>query len=84
MRRLANTPCHEVLLTNGLVPSPDPFCLRIEPAWPDEACAFSGFLERATWDHYRTPALSDDEATAMQCFAKRLHKAVAEQGYAPR
>ena len=41
-------------------------------------------LKRATWDHYRTLALSDDEATAMQCLAERLREALAEQGYAPR
>ena len=71
-------------IPKDIEPSPDPLCLRIERAWPDQAYAFAQFLKRATWDHYRRLALSDDEATAMQRLAERLRDALAEQGYAPR
>ncbi len=60
-----------------------PLVLTVEGT-PFEAWAFAQFLKRATWDHYRRLAVSDNEAYAMQCQAERLRLALAEQGYAPR
>ena len=77
-------------MTGRAVPqSPDPAFIRsalvltVEGA-PFEAWAFAQFLKRATWDHYRSLAVSDDEAYAMQRQGERLRRALAEQGYAPR
>ena len=75
-------------MTGQAVPqSPDPAFIRIALALtvegpPFEAWAFAQFLKRATWDHDRSLAVSDDEAYAMQCQGERL--ALGEQGYAPR
>ena len=64
-------------------PTPDLLVLPID-GMPPETRAFAQFLKRATWDHYRSLAVSDDEARAMQRLAERLRLALAEQGYAPR
>ena len=65
------------------VPTPDLLVLPIDGT-PPETWAFAQFLKRATWDHYRSLAVSDDEARAMQRLAERLRLALAEHGYAPR
>ena len=73
----------------GPTPSPDPaptpdlLVLPIDGT-PPETWAFAQFLKRATWDHYRSLAVSDDDARAMQRLAERLRRALAEHGYAPR
>ena len=64
--------------------SPHALCLHGETVTPYEAWAFAQFLKRAGWDHYRTLAIGDDEATAMQVAAERLRQALAQQDYAPR
>ncbi|MHB1512936.1 DUF7706 family protein [Acidiferrobacter sp.] len=51
---------------------------------PPKARAFAQLLKRATWDHYRSRVVSDDEARAMQRLAECLRPALAEHGYAPR
>ncbi len=77
-------------MTGQAVPqSPDPAFIRIAlvltmEGAPFEAWAFAQFLKRATWDHYRSLAMSDDEAYAMQRQGERMRLALAEQGYAPR
>ena len=77
-------------MTGQAVPrSPDPAFIRIALALtvegaPFEAWALAQFLKRATWDHDRSLAVSDDEAYAMQRQVERSRRALAEQGYAPR
>ena len=51
--------------------------------FPNATCVIS-LIKRATWDHDRSLAVSDDEAYAMQRQGERLRRALAEQGYAPR
>ncbi|WP_461287200.1 DUF7706 family protein [Acidiferrobacter thiooxydans] len=63
--------------------APDPLPSRLEGV-PPKARAFAQLLKRATWDHYRSRVVSDDEARAMQRLAECLRPALAEHGYAPR
>ena len=76
-------------MTGQAVPqSPDPAFIRIAlvltvEGTPFEAWAFAQFLKRATWDHDRSLAVSDDEAYAMQRQGERLRRALPSRAMRP-
>ena len=60
-----------------------PLCLTIELT-DEDAWAFAQFLKRVAMDDYRRLAVDGDEACAMRDAGDAIHRALAEQGYAPR